>query len=115
MSDNLVHEICTALPGAEPTEPWGPGVVAWKICGKVFACTSDDKFAVTVKTPDVDTAQFLIDMGVATKAPYFHRSWVRLSWESDPDELRHRLLLSYDIVRASLTKKLQSTLPPRAD
>ena len=34
-------------------------------------------------------------------------------WGGDPDELRHRLGVSYDIVRAGLTKKLQATLEPR--
>jgi predicted DNA-binding protein (MmcQ/YjbR family) len=57
----------------------------------------------------------LIEVGVGRRAPYFHRSWVRLPWGTDPDEMRHRITASYDIVRASLTKKLQATLPPRAD
>ncbi len=56
----------------------------------------------------------LIEAGIGTKAPYFHRSWIRLPWETDPEEMRHRLVTSYDIVRASLTKKAQAALPPRS-
>jgi predicted DNA-binding protein (MmcQ/YjbR family) len=33
---------------------------------------------------------------------------------ADEDELRHQLSRSYDLVRASLTKKAQASLPPRA-
>jgi hypothetical protein len=32
---------------------------------------------------------------VGVKAPYFHRSWVNLSWATSEDELRHRLTASY--------------------
>lgn len=115
MTRHIVTTICAPLPGAEVSDPWGGGHDAWKIGGKMFACigTADD--GVSVKTPDADTAQMLIDAGVAEKAPYFHRSWVRLPWGGDAEELRHRLLISYDIMRASLTKKAQAALPPRAD
>lgn len=115
MTRQIVNTICAPLPGAELSDPWGGGHDAWKIGGKMFACigTADD--GVSVKTPDIDTAQMLIEAGVAEKAPYFHRSWVRLPWGSDPAELRHRLLCSYDIMRASLTKKVQAGLPPRPD
>ena len=51
---------------------------------------------------------------VGVKAPYFHRSWIRLPLDAPEDELRHRIASSYDTVRASLTKKLQAALPPRS-
>ena len=37
---------------------------------------------VSVKTPDTETAGLLIEMGRAERAPYFHRSWVRIPWGS---------------------------------
>jgi len=55
----------------------------------------------------------LIDAGVGTKAPYFHRSWIRLGTDTPKDELTHRIHVSYDTVRAGLTKKLQSTFASR--
>ncbi len=96
------------------SDPWGGGHDAWKIGGKMFACIGTAGNGVSVKTPDVDTAQTLIEAGVGTKAPYFHRSWLLLPWETDADEMRHRLTASYDIVRKSLTKKVQAELPPRS-
>lgn len=80
----------------------------------MFACIGTANDGVSVKMSDVETAQMLIDAGIAVKAPYFHRSWVRLPFDADLDELRHRLTASYDLVRGSLTKKLQATLPPRS-
>ncbi|WP_171129646.1 MULTISPECIES: MmcQ/YjbR family DNA-binding protein [unclassified Ruegeria] len=115
MSRAAVNNICQKLPGAELSDPWGGGHDAWKVCGKMFACIGAVQDGVSVKTRDIETAQMLIDAGVGVKAPYFHRSWIRLPLDAEPSEMRHRLLSSYDLVRASLTKKLQATLPPRDD
>ena len=113
MSRETVNSICATLPGAEVSDPWGGGHDAWKVGGKMFACIGSVGDGVSVKTPDVETAAMLIDAGVGVKAPYFHRSWIRLPWDCPRDEMEHRLMQSYDLVRASLTKKLQATLPPR--
>ncbi|WP_037316323.1 MmcQ/YjbR family DNA-binding protein [Ruegeria halocynthiae] len=113
MNRDFINSICRALPGAELSDPWGGGHDAWKVGGKMFACIGTANDGVSVKTPDIETAQMLIDANVATKAPYFHRSWIRLPFDCAEDELRHRLTASYDLVRASLTKKAQAALPDR--
>ncbi len=114
MDRDYINSICQEFPGAELSDPWGGGHDAWKVGGKMFACIGIANDGVSVKTPDVETAQMVIDAGVGVKAPYFHRSWVRLPFDAEAEELRHRLTVSYDLVRASLTKKLQATLPPRS-
>ncbi|MEX0278759.1 MAG: MmcQ/YjbR family DNA-binding protein [Ruegeria sp.] len=114
MSRETVNAICAELPGADLSDPWGGGHDAWKVGGKMFGCIGSVGDGVSVKTPDIETAQMLIDAGVGTKAPYFHRSWIRLPWDVDPDEMRHRLIASYDLVRSSLTKKVQAQIPPRS-
>ncbi|WP_338066977.1 MmcQ/YjbR family DNA-binding protein [Rhodosalinus halophilus] len=68
--------------------------------GKMFACIGMADDGVSVKTPDIETATMLIEVGVGQRAPCFHRSCVRLPRGTDPDELRHRLTASYDLVRA---------------
>lgn len=113
MTREIVNAICRTLPGAEVSDPWGGGHDAWKVGGKMFACIGTANDGVSVKTPDIETAQMLIDAGVGERAPYFHRSWIRLPWSTDEGEMRHRLAASYDVVRKSLTKKVQATLPPR--
>jgi len=108
-----VAAVCTALPGADVSDPWGGGHDAWKVGGKMFACIGAVVPGVSVKTSDVETAEMLIDAGVGTRARYFHRSWVTLPEGTDVAELRHRIITAYDTVRAGLTKKAQAALPPR--
>ena len=113
MSREIVNAICATLPGADVSDPWGGGHDAWKVGGKMFACIGSTGEGVSVKTANIETAQMLIDAGQAQKAPYFHRSWVLVPLDAEAEELRHRLEISYDIVRAGLTKKAQAQLPPR--
>ena len=112
MSRKLVNAICRKFPGAEVSDPWGGGHDAWKVGGKMFACIGAVMPGVSVKTDSVETAELLIDAGVAMKARYFHRSWVNLPWSTAEDELRYRLAASYKLVRSSLTKKTQALLDP---
>jgi predicted DNA-binding protein (MmcQ/YjbR family) len=111
MSREQVNRICAGFPGAEVSDPWGGGHDAWKVGGKMFACMGAVVPGVSVKTDSIETAEMLIETGLAVRAPYFHKSWVNLPWESAEDELRHRLHASYALVRASLTKKAQAALP----
>ena len=110
MDRDTVNTLCAAFPGAEWSEPFGPGHDVWKVGGKIFACIGAVAPGVSVKTDSIETAQMLIDVGLGTKAPYFHRSWVLLPWGIDPDELRHRLDASYQLVRGKLPRKVQASL-----
>ncbi len=110
MSRDIVNTLCATLPGAEVSDPWGGGHDAWKVGGKMFALTGAMSPGVCVKTRDIETAQMLIEVGVAERAPYFHKSWVRLPGSVDGDELRQRVIDSYRLVRGGLTKKAQAAL-----
>ena len=107
-----VNAICRTFPGAEVSDPWGGGHDAWKVGGKMFACIGAVMPGVSVKTDSVETAEMLIDAGVGVKAPYFHRSWINLPFDSPDDTLAHYLVESYRQVRKGLTKKAQRELPP---
>ena len=78
----------------------------------MFASVGAVMPGVSVKTDSVETAEMLIGAGIGARARYFHRSWVHLPDECDEDELRHRILSSYRIIRQSLTRKAQAALPP---
>ena len=106
MSRKNINEICREFPGAEWSDPWGGGHDAWKVGGKMFACMGSMTEGVSVKCDSIETAQMLIDAGVGVKAPYFHRSWIRMPEDADFEELKHRLQVSYDIVFGSLPKKV---------
>ena len=112
MTRKLVNAICRKFPGATVSDPWGGGHDAWKVGGKMFACTGAETPGVSVKTDSIETAEMLIGAGVGVKAPYFHRSWVNLPWGIAEDEFRYRLASSYTLIRASLTKKAQAELAP---
>jgi len=110
MSRALVNSICRTFPGAEVSDPWGGGHDAWKVGGKMFACIGAVMPGVTVKTDSVETAEMLIDAGVGTKPPYFHRSWMLLPDDCPEDELRHRLTAAYREIRSKLPKRVQAGL-----
>lgn len=110
-----VDQICAGMPGAELALP--PELVSWKVGGKMFACLAGDEGqfqGVSVKTPDTETAGMLIDAGEAVRAPYFHKSWVRLPFDSTArDYAEHRIGVSYDLIRKSLKKAVRNALPER--
>jgi len=110
MNRDEVNAICAALPGATGSDPGAGDQDSWKVGGKLFACFGSKWTGVSVKTDSIETAQMLIDAGVGQRAAYFHRSWIYLPGETDIDEVRHRLLISYRIIRASLPKKFQAGL-----
>ncbi|MEM1371295.1 MAG: MmcQ/YjbR family DNA-binding protein [Pseudomonadota bacterium] len=110
---DTIDAICAQFPGAVKSDPWGGEHDAWKVGGKMFACIGSVTKGISVKTDSIETAEMLIETGVGTKAPYFHKSWILLPENADQDELQHRLETSYDIVRAGLTKKAQAALPAR--
>lgn len=112
MSRAFANDHCARLPGATLSDPWGGGHDTWKVGGKIFATAgASDDFGLAVKCPDIETAQLLIEMGRAVRAPYFHRSWVALPWGLVPDaELAERIDTSYALIRASLPRKIQASL-----
>lgn len=112
MTRDEINKICKSFPGAEWSEPFGPGHDVWKVGGKIFAAMGSATDGVSVKTPDIETSAMLIDAGVGVKAPYFHRSWINLPFDRDDDETTHRLRQSYALIRKSLTKKAQAALDP---
>lgn len=113
MSRDLVNRICAGFPGAEVSDPWGGGHDAWKVGGKMFAGIDAMGTGVSVKCPDVETADMLREAGVAEHAKYFHKSWVHLPFgPTAPDEFQHRLRVSYEVIRAGLPKKMQAALAP---
>ena len=114
-----VDALCAAHPGAVLS---GQGELdAWKVGGKMFASFSGEgrgdpvegghATGVSVKCLDVETAHMLIESGIARRAPYFHRSWVRVPFEGTaPEEAAHRIAVSYDTVAAGLPRRVREAL-----
>lgn len=106
MSRETVNQICAKLAGAAASDPTVE-LDSWKVGGKMFACFGEKLDGFSVKTDSVETAAMLIDAGAATRAKYFHKSWVTVSFDADIEELQHRLQVSYDIIVKALPKKLR--------
>ncbi len=112
MTRQTISSLCAALPGATLEHSFGPDHDVWKVGGKVFATIGAKGDGLAVKCASIDEALHLQDLFGWPKAPYFHRSWVHIPLDADPDELAHRISRSYNIIRQSLTKKAQAALPP---
>ncbi|QPM89903.1 MmcQ/YjbR family DNA-binding protein [Pseudooceanicola algae] len=113
MNRHLLHQICAPLPGAEVSDPWG-GHDAWKVGGKMFASVGARDLGVAVKTADADFARMMIEAGDAERAPYFHASWILLRWSAPETLIRDRVVISYDLIRSKLTKKVPAGMAERA-
>ena len=109
MNRQDIDALCKAHAGATAADPTTE-LDSWKVGGKMFVCFGNRIDGFCAKTDSIETAQMLIDAGAATKAPYFHKSWVLVSMDVDADEAAHRVATSYDIVRKGLTKRVRDAL-----
>ncbi|MEM1129692.1 MAG: MmcQ/YjbR family DNA-binding protein [Pseudomonadota bacterium] len=116
MQRDSVNKICAGFPGATLEHPFGPLPDTWKVGGKIFALIGGPEGGITLKCHDAETADFLIDIGVAQPAPYLKRGgWVLVTWDTLSDEvltcedLASRLRQSYDKVLAGVPRRLRPT------
>jgi predicted DNA-binding protein (MmcQ/YjbR family) len=105
------------LSHAESAEeyPFGPQVAVYKVNGKIFALLSEEEEPqrVSLKLPP-DEVQALQAQYEGTVLPGYHlnkRHWVTalLDGVLDDDELRALIEQSYDVVVATLPKRLRPT------
>lgn len=111
MDQTTTNATCATFKGATLEFPFGPDPNVWKVGNKIFAITNAPN-GVSLKCADSPTADLLIEIGRAKKAPYLPRGgWVLIEWNTmDAGEVAERLATSYACVRASLTKKAQAEL-----
>ena len=117
MSLNIetLQSYCLSKPGVEETLPFGPDTLVYKVMGKVFLiCPMDsDEFQFNVKC-DPDKAVELREE-YACVTPGFHMN--KKHWNTvKPDRsvsdkiLREWIDHSYELVKASLPKKIRESL-----
>ena len=109
MTRDEINALCAGHTGAVLSDPTVE-LDSWKVGGKMFVCFGDRIDGFCTKTDSVETAQMLIDAGAATKAPYFHKSWVLVSFDVDAEEAAHRIATSYDIIFKALPKKTREAI-----
>jgi predicted DNA-binding protein (MmcQ/YjbR family) len=100
MREEFVDRHCRALPRAQRDQPFGPETVVWKINGHMFAFYTADGEGLSLRTSNLARALAVIRKSRPLSAPYqTGGDWVVLPWETPPEELRLRLIESYNIVR----------------
>jgi predicted DNA-binding protein (MmcQ/YjbR family) len=104
-----------SLPHATANRQWGDDLV-FKIAGRMFFVVSldgDTAEKVSFKCPPADFRRLTREVDGIIPAPYLARhGWVSVEDLSAlPEaELRERIRLSYELVRAKLPKKIQAAL-----
>lgn len=100
MRQDFVEIHCRVLPRAERDTPFGPGTVVWKINGHMFAAYTETGAGLSVRTSNMVRALAVIRQSAPASAPFLTGGgWVLLPWETRPEELRLRLIESYNLVR----------------
>lgn len=115
MNRDEFNAYCASLPATNHVVQWGNSDV-WKVGTKLFAVGgwNDGKDAFTFKVSDI-AWEILPDLPGLRPAPYLASrgmKWVQHYEEpglSDA-ELKAHIQMSYDMVKAKLTKKLRAEL-----
>jgi predicted DNA-binding protein (MmcQ/YjbR family) len=116
MTLDTFHAHCLALPGAEETLPFGPNVIVYKVAGKMFALTDPEEVPAKAGLKcDPERALDLRDR-YEDIVPGYHmnkKHWNTVTLDQGlPSNLIIELIAhSYQLVVASLPKKLRETLP----
>jgi len=106
------REYCLAKKAVTESFPFDESTLVFKVAGKMFALTGVDSFEYINLKCDPERAEELRDVYNGVQ-PGYHmnkRLWNSVYLEQDvPDALLYELIdHSYDLVVASLTKKLRN-------
>ena len=108
-------EWCRTRPGASEETPFGPGVIVYKVGGKIFAiCDEGPHPAVSLKC-DPRFAEYLRDRYKGAVTPGYHlnkRHWntVSLDGRVPSDEVLEMLGHSYTLVMRTLPRAVRQEL-----
>lgn len=106
---------CLSLPHVEETTPFGPETLVYKVGGKLFAIATPDDFPSRVNLKcEPERAVELRDQydGITPGYHMNKRHWNTLVLDGSlPTKLVKELIVhSYELVVASLTKKVRAEL-----
>lgn len=108
------RDYCIAKPGVTEEAPFGPDTLVMKVMGKMFALTGLDKYEFINLKCDPERSAELRERYEGIR-PGWHMN--KLHWNSvfvdgsiSDNMIKELIDHSYDIVVASLTKKLKEEL-----
>jgi predicted DNA-binding protein (MmcQ/YjbR family) len=107
--------VLEAKPGAVGAPlPSAPGVLLYKVMGKMFAILSTRGEAYLILKCDPHLAEILREQyaGVGHRSHLDRRFWIAVTLDADvpPDEIERLVDGSHDLVRAGLTRKQKAEL-----
>lgn len=113
LSQKALTARLAAKPSAVLDQPFGPGVLVFKIGGKIFAILSEKNPHLTLKCDPVLSE--ILRGQYAAITPGYHtdkRHWITIRQDRAlPDaEIKRIIDHAYDLVRGKLTKKAQAAL-----
>ncbi len=105
---------CATKSGVSWDTPFGPDVLVFRVAGKIFALAPIDAFVSVNLKCDPEKAIDLRERYDGIK-PGYHMNKQHWNTVDVTGTVPHRLILelvdhSYDLIRASLPKKLRDTL-----
>jgi predicted DNA-binding protein (MmcQ/YjbR family) len=114
MNIELLREICISQPGVEESFPFDNDTLVFKVGGKMFALTSlKEPVSVNLKgTPELNE-EWRQQYGAVTPGYHMNKThWNTVQFNDDvlDADLIKMVLHSYELVKASLPKKIKETL-----
>ena len=114
MTLDIFRAHCLQKPGFSEDFPFGPDVLVFRVAGKIFALMDVNTFASVNLKCDPERAVELRERYDGIQ-PGYHMNKQHWNTISTDGSVPAKLILeladhSYDLVRASLTKKLRDTL-----
>jgi len=109
-----LRDHCAAKPGFSEDLPFGPDVLAFRLADKIFALMDVDRFESVNLKCDPERAIELRERYVGI-TPGYHMNKKHWNTVATDDSVPDRLILdladhSYELVRASLPKKVREGL-----
>lgn len=112
MNLDQLQEYCMSFPGAEEEVKWD-SLLCFMVGRKIFCTASlDEGNLIGFKVPKEEFEEMLSRDGIVP-APYFHRAWwvrVAVPGALKPAEYREHIRRSYELVKASLPKKVRDSI-----
>lgn len=110
-----VYDYCMAKPGTEETYPFNETTLVFKVGGKMYALMSDENMPVRINLKcDPERALELRERYDVVLPGYHmnkqHWNTVVLNGTLSQEEIAELIDHSYDLIKASLPKKIQATL-----
>jgi predicted DNA-binding protein (MmcQ/YjbR family) len=107
--------VLEAMPGAVGGPlPSSPGVVLYKVMGKMFAIVENRRIQNVILKCDPHLAEILREQyaGIGHRSHLDRRLWISVNLDADvpPGEVERLAAHSYELVRAKLTKAQKAEL-----